>query len=413
MPDSDSGHPRAVIVGGGVAGLEALLALHALAGARTELVLVSPDPDFLYKPLLVEEPFGLEPAERHELAPLAAELDASFILQRVTRIDPERHHVELADGSTIDYAYLVVCTGGRFHPALDSATTFPSREPFRIDQLLGRFDGAPRTIAFVVPAGVAWALPLYEIAMMTARRIRELGLHDTQLKLITPEEAPLAIFGSAASDAVGDLLAARGIEVESSAHVVAEEDEGLSVDPGNRPIEAQLVIALPEMSGPEIDGLPSDRRGFIPIDEHARVVGVEDVYAAGDATNFPIKQGGLATQQADAAAQHIASRLGAEISPEPFHPVLRGQLLTGEESLHLSSDVTEEGGEGMVSPDQLWWPAHKISARYLAPLLEHGEEGFAEPEPPRRTLDVEVSLPKEWHREPMALDPHHASHISS
>ena len=413
MPDGDSEHPRVVIVGGGVAGLEALLALHALAGARAELVLISPDPDFLYKPLLVEEPFGLDPAERHELAPLAAELEAGFILQRVGRIDPDRHLVELADGSSVSYAYLVVCTGGRFNPALENATTFPSREEVQIDELLARFDGAPRTIAFVVPADVAWALPLYEIAMMTARRIRELGLHDTQLRLITPEEAPLAIFGSGASDAVGDLLAARGIEVESSAHVVAEEDEGLRVEPGNRRIEAQLVIALPEMSGPEIGGLPSDRRGFIPIDEHARVVGVDDVYAAGDATNFPIKQGGLATQQADAAAQHIASRLGAEISAEPFHPVLRGQLITGEESLHLSSDLAEEGGQGMVSLDQLWWPSHKISARYLAPLLEHGEEGFAEPEPPRRTLDVEVSLPKEWHREPMALDPHHASRISS
>ncbi len=411
MPGGDPEHPPVVIVGGGVAGLEALLALHALAGARASLALISPDPDFLYKPLLVEEPFGLEPAERHELAPLAAELEASFILQRVRRIDPQRHLVELGNGSTIDYAYLVVCTGGRFNPALDRATTFPSRKPLWIDQLLASFDGGPQTIGFVVPAGVAWALPLYEIALMTARRVRELGLHDTQLKLITPEETPLAIFGSDASDAVADLLAARRIEVESNAQFVAEEDGALRIEPGNRRIEAQLVIALPEMSGPEIDGLPSDRRGFIPIDEHARVVGVEDVYAAGDATNFPIKQGGLATQQADAAAQHIASRLGAEISPEPFHPVLRGQLLTGEESLHLSSDIAKEGGEGMVSLDQLWWPAHKISARYLAPLLEHGEEGFAEPEPPRRTLDVEVSLPKEWHREPMALDPHHASHI--
>ena len=240
MPDGNSEHPRVVIVGGGVAGLEALLALHALAGPRAELVLLSSDPDFLYKPLLVEEPFGLEPAERHELAPLAAELGASFILQRARRIDPKHHLVELADGSTVDYEYVVVYTGGQFNPSLDSATTFPSHEPLWIDQLLARFDGAPRTIAFVVPAGVAWALPLYEIAMMTARRIRELGLHDTQLRLITPEEAPLAIFGSAASDAVGALLAARGIEVESSTHIIGEEDDALRVKPGNRRIEAQI-----------------------------------------------------------------------------------------------------------------------------------------------------------------------------
>jgi sulfide:quinone oxidoreductase len=65
-----------VIVGGGVVGLEALMALRDLAGNRAELALVAPEPDFLYKPLLVEEPFDLGPAERHELAPLAEELDA-------------------------------------------------------------------------------------------------------------------------------------------------------------------------------------------------------------------------------------------------------------------------------------------------------------------------------------------------
>ena len=67
------------IVGGGVAGLEALMALHDLAGDRAEVILVAPDPDFLYKPLLVEEPFDLGPAEQHALAPLAEELGARFV----------------------------------------------------------------------------------------------------------------------------------------------------------------------------------------------------------------------------------------------------------------------------------------------------------------------------------------------
>ena len=65
------------------------------------------------------------------------------------------------------------------------------------------------------------------------------------------------------------------------------------------------------MEGPGIDGLPADEDGFIPVDDHGRVKGVEDIYAAGDGTNFPIKQGGLGTQQADAVAEHIAHRVGA------------------------------------------------------------------------------------------------------
>ena len=114
---------RVVIAGGGVAGIEALLALHDLAGDQVSLTLVAPQPDFLYKPLLVEEPFDLGPADRHELAPLASEMGANFTQRAVSAVRPEDHVVELDDGSTLDYDYLdrlrwgslQVCAGGGDH----------------------------------------------------------------------------------------------------------------------------------------------------------------------------------------------------------------------------------------------------------------------------------------------------------
>ncbi len=400
---------RVVIIGGGVAGLEALLALHDLAGDRAELTLVAPGPDFLYKPMLVDEPFDLGPAEQHALAPLAEQLGAEFVQRTVTTIEPNEHTVELDDASSLEYDFLIVATGGRFRPALESARTFPSGgEPLRINDLLRSGEG-PKRIAFVVPSGVTWALPIYEIALMTQRRALELAV-EVELTIVTPEEAPLAIFGPIASTAVAELLAARGIGVEAAAHAQEGAGHELVLTPGNRRIAADEVIALPAMDGPALAGLPQDERGFIPIDQHARVVGVEDVYAAGDGTNFPIKQGGLGTQQADAAAAHIAERLGAALTVEPFHPVLRGKLITGAESLHLRADVAGGGGAEPASLDCLWWPPHKISGRYLAPFLSHGEL-HAEPEPPRRALDVEVALPTDWHSEPMALDPYRSSAV--
>jgi sulfide:quinone oxidoreductase len=238
---------------------------------------------------------------------------------------------------------------------------------------------------------------------MTERRARERG-DDVELTLITPETSPLAAFGPAPSSAVAELLKARGIEAicGERAH---EEGGALVLTPGDRKVEADAVIALPAMEGPAISGLPADEGGFIPVDQHSRVRGADDVYAAGDGTNFPLKQGGLATQQADAAAADIAHRLGAAVEPEPFRPVLRGQLLTGDASVHMRADVAGGGGEGTASLDRLWWPPHKISGRYLAPLLYHGEL-HEQGRPPGETLDVEVSLPQEWHLEPMALDPH-------
>jgi sulfide:quinone oxidoreductase len=404
VSEPNDGGARICIVGGGVAGVEALLALSDLAGERASLTLIAPEPEFVYKPLLVEEPFGLGPPEQYALQPLADECGAEFMLKAASAVKPDRHELELDDGSALGYDYLVVCVGGRYEPAYEGATTFPNpRKPLRIDEVIERARAGSGRIAFVVPPSITWSLPLYEVALMTDRRARESG-DRVELELITPEAEPLAAFGAAASSAVAELLSARGIEVVCGER--AHQDDGdIVLTPGDRKVEADAVIALPAMEGPAIPGMPADDHGFIPVDQHSRVRGADDVYAAGDGTNFPIKQGGLATQQADAAAEDIAHRLGAAGAPEPFRPVLRGQLLTGDASLHLRTDIAGGGGEGTASLDRLWWPPHKISGRYLAPKLYHGEL-HEQGRPPGETLDVEVSLPEEWHVEPMTLDPH-------
>ena len=393
-----------VVLGGGIAGIETLLALHDLAGESARITLVAPDPDFVYKPLLVEEPFGLGPPEQRALAPVAEERGAQFVLDEATAVRPHEHRVELARSPALEYDYLVVAVGGRFQPAYEGVVTFPSRDPVNADVLVRMAGDQQDGISFVVPPGVAWSLPLYEIALMTERRVRELG-DKVAIRFFTPEQEPLGLFGPAASAAVREMIEARGIEL-NTATMVHQEDGVMVLTPGDGRIEPGVVVALPTMEGPRLAGLPADELGFIPIDDHARVRGIDDVYAAGDGTNFPIKQGGLATQQADAAASEIAHGLAAVVEPEPFRPVLRGKLLTGEASLHMRAAVTGGSGEGISSLDCLWWPPYKVSGRYLSPWLYHEEDGLMDIEPPEGTLDVEVSLPQEWHENPMALDPY-------
>ena len=109
-----------------------------------------------------------------------------------------------------------------------------------------------------------------------------------------------------------------------------------------------------------------------------RVKDLDDVYAAGDGTSFPVKQGGLAAQMADAAASAIAAAAGASVEPAPFDPVLRGLLLTGDQPEFLRAEL----GAGHMyasSADKspLWWPAGKIAARYLSPYLaDHADLAF-------------------------------------
>jgi sulfide:quinone oxidoreductase len=398
-----------LIVGGGVAGLETLLALRELAEGRVQVTLVTPDPDFTYKPMMVEEPFLTGVAEKHELAPIARELGARFVQQAVVGVRPDDHLVDLADGSSVSYDMLVMCAGGRFRAPYECAFTFPPAEgeATRLNDWLREAElNAGGKLAFVVPPGVTWPLPIYELALMTRRLAKHGGLEDVRCIIVTPESAPLIMFGLVASESVAQLLRSRGIDVQVGSHA-RESGSRLVLTPGDRPLDADAVISLPLLEGPGIPGLPSDEKGFIPIDRHARVRGVEDVYAAGDGTTFPIKQGGIGTQQADAAAEHIAARAGAPVQPQPFRPVLRGKLLTGEESMSLKHEIAGGGGEGKASEDYLWWPPHKISGRYLAPWLAH-ESVREDPEPPRRALEVEVALPAEWHEQPMVGNPYDA-----
>ena len=147
-------------------------------------------------------------------------------------------------------------------------------------------------------------------------------------------------------------------------------------------VVADRVIALPRLVGPG-DSRAAARRARVHPGRRPRPrPGVPDVFAAGDATTFPLKQGGLATQQADAAAETIAAELGAAVEPAPFRPVMRGLLLTGGAPLYLRSVLTlagePEAGSARrtarrptsaVSRRALWWPPGKIAGRYLAPLL--------------------------------------------
>ena len=63
---------KVMIAGGGVAALEGMMALHELAGERISMQLVTPTPEFAYRPLAVAEPFGLGEARRYDVVRMAS-----------------------------------------------------------------------------------------------------------------------------------------------------------------------------------------------------------------------------------------------------------------------------------------------------------------------------------------------------
>lgn len=385
---------RVVIAGGGVAALEAALALRELAEERVVVELLAPEPHFWYRPLSVAEPFQLGETHRYELGTLAAAAGATFTPGALEGIDAVRREATTSVGQ-VAYDVLLVAVGAVPVPAVPGALTF--RGPADTASIRALLDeiavGDVRRVAFAAPWGAVWSLPIYELALMTAAHLDSHQIQGVQLSLVTPEEEPLQLFGPAGSEAVAELLDDRDITLVTGSHPAEFTDGALRLVPEGE-LEVDRVVALPRLRGIQLDGLAQTLSGFIPIDAHGRVRGVDDVYAAGDITNFPVKQGGIATELADAAAEAIAQAAGADVHPQPFRPVLRGLLLTGTQPRYLRHELAAVGQAGMASPDPLWWPPAKIVGRYLAPFLAEfsGVESTPEPSATPGTIRIEVDL---------------------
>jgi sulfide:quinone oxidoreductase len=306
-----AGPPRVLIAGAGVAGLETLLALHAMAAGRVDVTLVAPELSFVNRSMAVDQPFKRQRVRGIRLDRAAAEHGARRHRGALDRVEHEQRRVVTRDGEELPYDALVLAIGARFEREWSSESVLTFRDGrdgpgYRL--LVHRLrDGLVKRLAFVKPAGASWPLPLYDLALMTAADCAAHDLSDVELSLVTPEEEPLGIFGNAASAAIRRLLDERRVALHTSSYGVPSSGGWLDVSPGHRRLPVDRVVTLPRLAGPRLRGIPCGRNGFIHTDAHGRVAGMDGVFAAGDATAFPVKQGGLAAQQADAVAEALAA----------------------------------------------------------------------------------------------------------
>jgi sulfide:quinone oxidoreductase len=353
---------RVLIAGAGPAGLETALALRRLAGDRVSITVLAPEAELVYRPMSVVEPFGGAPARRFSVARLAADCGFALRSGTVGAVDTRHKAVLTGRGETIPYDALVLALGARYGEAVPGALTFRGpRETAAVRDALEALptSGGPR-VAFVAGPPTGWTLPLYELALQAAGWARERGI-SMEPWLITHESRPLHAFGERASSEIAELLDDAGIRLWTGARAERVLSGRLRLDAeGWLPVA--LAIALPRATGQPIAGIPHDGLGFTRVDEVGRVPGAGDVYAVGDMTSRRLKQGGLATQQADAAASAIAAWAGADVEPTAYRPELRAVLLTGGAPRYLH-------GASAPTDDPTWWPPHKIAARHLAPYL--------------------------------------------
>jgi sulfide:quinone oxidoreductase len=384
-----------LIAGGGVAALEAALTLRDVAEGRARVELLAPEPTFWYRPVAVAEPFGLGTVRHFDLGELAEAVGAGLSLGSLAAVDADRREARTSAGGVLRYDALLIACGAVPYPAVPGALTFRGpADGERIRELLDGIDrGEVASVAFAVPWGATWSLPAYELALMTSAYLQASGRHGVEVVVVTPELQPLQLFGTTASEAVRAVLDEAGVTFAGGSYAV-EHVDGSLVSLSGEALPVERVVALPRLRGQRIDGIPQTLEGFVDVDEHCCVPGVDAVFAAGDVTSFPVKQGGIAAQQAVAAAEAIAVLAGASIVPHPFRPILRGLLLTGAEPQYLRRDLSGGDEPDWASASPIWWPPTKIVGRRLAPFLAAltGEAPVAGVTPPARGLQVEQPL---------------------
>lgn len=363
-----------------MAGLEALLALHELAGRRVRVQLLAPEREFVYRPLAVAEPFGLAHPARIDLAELAEEHGAHHRRDSLAGVEPDRQILHTESGRMMRFDALLLAIGARPVEVVHGALTFRGPEDVaafgRLLEELAR--GQVSSVAFAAHERVRWALPLYELALLSSAHLASLGVEGIEWKLVTHERMPLEIFGERASRTVAELLEDAGIEVVTGCAPHMLKGGRLVFEDGGS-LDVERVVASPELRVPYLNGVPRGAGGFIPTDDVGRVKGLERVFAAGDATSFPIKQGGLAAQQADAAATAIAALAGVSVEPRAPDLLLRAALLTGSAPQFMRVRLSEEEPTSKASRSVLWWPPGKVAARHLAPYLAGRTEGGQPP----------------------------------
>ncbi|MCW3014635.1 MAG: hypothetical protein JWO02_1727 [Solirubrobacterales bacterium] len=347
---------RVLVVGGGVSALEALIALRDIGSGLLRLELVSPSRSFVLDPQLVDRPQGATPVEI-DVDEFCADLGVRLHVGEPAAVEQLTRTLRLADGHTLGYDELLIACGALpFAPYAGIRTLGLGALS---DQLAAL---RPGRLSIVVPPGVAWTFPAYQLALLAA------GELAIRVEVITTERRPLELFGERAPGMVTELLAHAGVTVLPRCVVPPGSDLFTLLD---------NAIALPLVRGPGLVGLPTEGDGFLPVDAPGRVLGATSVHAAGDVTSRPLKEHGLAAQDAGIAATDIAREAGASRAGKPAPRVLRGTLVaTDGTTVHLRR-VLDGRDAGAASPEPLWPPRAATGAWRLTSWLEHRPEPAA------------------------------------
>jgi len=327
--------PRVLILGGGFAALESAFLMRMRMRDSVDIELVSDSDSFVFRPNSIYVPFGADPGSLLvDLAKPLRHRDIGFVRGEAVGVDPDRRLVELADGERRGYDKLVIATGANTAAAEVPGLEQHAATIWTTETMLGvreRFErvrakaqaGEPSRVLFLVPRNNKCSGPLYEIVMMFETWLRREGVRDhVEITWSTYEHSYIQAFGPRLHELITEEFEQRGIDGHTEEVVSVVEADEVAYSDGARRGYDELIAFPPYVAAVDYEALPSDERGFITTEPDTRqVAGHPDIYAPGDAGDFPVKQAFLAFLQADTVAEHIGSELGTTTFSQQFDPV--------------------------------------------------------------------------------------------
>jgi sulfide:quinone oxidoreductase len=361
---------KILIAGSGPGALEATLALAECGYLDPEISLISPQTTFHYRPNLVMEPFGVSQTASYNVGEIIRHPRVQQWEGTLERVDAAAGKAWSPEGDEFSFDALIVATGTK--PKIDlPAPAITLGAPGSLDALkdvAAEIDaGAVRNVLFTIADAPSWQIPLYEFALMSAARAEQQSGQQIAIAVVTPEGLPLESLGVENSATVARLCNELGVVVRTGLTVATYDGETAVLSDGEH-VAVDRLFAIPGLSAVVPEGLPLDAAGFIPVDEHQLVVGTDNVYAVGDVTNFRVKQGGLASAEADAAVEAIEASLGTRESAEPFNREIHAILLSHERRVPLKAKIGDLSSESLPA-EPLDGPAQKIHSRLLSERL--------------------------------------------
>lgn len=241
------------------------------------MTLLSSKSHFEHRALSVGRVFSQAPHVRVSLTDVARRADAAHEQVDLEAVDAQQRRVRLSDGSTKNYDALLVAIGARTQPVVAHALTWlPEGAPEVLGGLLRDIDeGYVHHLTIEVPAGPVWPLPAYELALLISCEARAM-CSRLEVRLVTAEPAPLAVFSVSASRLVAEELQAAGVAVSCGAELVASGGWAV-LHPGGEAFATSRVLTIPQLIGRDLEGVPADTAGFIPTDEQQGVIGLPGV----------------------------------------------------------------------------------------------------------------------------------------